>query len=215
MIEKDSFSKYIEKLLFALSNTVSKNDTLTNLLTGLLKKASAERDELRKFVEELGGRWDAGECSKLVGEGSLAEHIKHNLAYASAKARAAVEEKPKHGLTGDRLTEEKARQIAAHGCKYSGYILQADRGDRVLVEMSAVRVLNQNEMWELMHPMPITYEGPTEPLVATEKYTAVGTMFTTDTGNPFPVEYGDLHKRWTDRGMNGKTIYVKEENGNA
>jgi hypothetical protein len=146
----------------------------------------------------------------------LAEHIKDNLKYARTVAdRMQAEEKPKHGLTGDRLTEEKARQIAAHGCKYSGYILQADRGDRVLVEMSAVRVLNQNEMWELMHPMPITYEGPTEPLVATEKYTAVGTMFTTDTGNPFPIEYGDLHKRWTDRSMNGKTIYVKEENGNA
>lgn len=52
----------------------------------------------------------------------------------------------------DRLTALKAAQIRNTGdYKISGVILRNDRGDSCHVEFSAVRWLNRDQMWNLMH----------------------------------------------------------------
>lgn len=56
-------------------------------------------------------------------------------------------------MTGDKQTDEKVRQIIEqNGYKLSGVVLINGHGDRVIVEMGAVRWLGNEEMWRLMHP---------------------------------------------------------------
>lgn len=58
-----------------------------------------------------------------------------------------------HGLTNDKLTALKAAEICAmRGFKPTGVVLQNEKGDRCIVELSAVRWLKKDEMWGLMHP---------------------------------------------------------------
>lgn len=56
--------------------------------------------------------------------------------------------------TGDRLTDEKANRIIARGdYKPSGVVLcNKEDGSRCIIELSAVRWLDKDEMWSIMHP---------------------------------------------------------------
>lgn len=54
------------------------------------------------------------------------------------------------------LTASKTDSIIQRGCyrgdyRISGFVLCNEQGDRCLVEMSAVRWLDKDEMWWLMH----------------------------------------------------------------
>ncbi|MBN3757167.1 hypothetical protein G3N95_29790 [Paraburkholderia sp. Tr-20389] len=54
--------------------------------------------------------------------------------------------------TGDRLTDMKANDIVKRdGYKWTGVVLEKD-GARCIVELSAVRWLTNDEMWNVMHP---------------------------------------------------------------
>lgn len=53
----------------------------------------------------------------------------------------------------DMNTLRKAQALAAErGMRLSGFILTNDRGERALVELGAVRWLDSQDMWALMHP---------------------------------------------------------------
>ncbi|MDR8102495.1 hypothetical protein KPB04_12230 [Burkholderia cenocepacia] len=56
-------------------------------------------------------------------------------------------------LTGDRLTDEKARHIMRRdGYKLTGVVLATDDGARCIVEMGAMRWLSIDQWWALTHP---------------------------------------------------------------
>lgn len=55
--------------------------------------------------------------------------------------------------SANRLTHRKAAELAIqHDMCLSGFVLCDERGNRYIIEMSAVRVLTREEMWKLMHP---------------------------------------------------------------
>jgi hypothetical protein len=63
-------------------------------------------------------------------------------------------------MTG-RLTELKAANIAKRdGFRITGYVLTHEDGRKCIVDMSAVRWLDRDEFWRLMHPTPRRPEGP-------------------------------------------------------
>ncbi len=52
-----------------------------------------------------------------------------------------------------RMTVEKAADICTReGYEVTGFVLSNTQGPRCVVEMSAVRWLDLDEMWKLMHP---------------------------------------------------------------
>lgn len=56
-------------------------------------------------------------------------------------------------LTNDRLTAEKAAHICDRdGFRVSGVVLRAGDGRCCIVEQSAVRWLEADEMWNVMFP---------------------------------------------------------------
>lgn len=55
----------------------------------------------------------------------------------------------------DSNTLRKAQQLAAdRGMRLSGFILTDEHGRRALVELGAVRWVDNAGMWDLMHPAP-------------------------------------------------------------
>ncbi len=54
------------------------------------------------------------------------------------------------------LTSSKASHICERdGYNVTGFVLTNDKGDKCVVDMSAVRWLKQEEHWRVMHPQPI------------------------------------------------------------
>lgn len=66
-----------------------------------------------------------------------------------------IMEIPPEGLA-DRLTCKKAKQILAaeQGSEITGVVICCPDGRRAIVEMSAVRWLDGEGAWDLMHPKP-------------------------------------------------------------
>ncbi|AST86256.1 hypothetical protein CIG66_07170 [Ralstonia pseudosolanacearum] len=72
---------------------------------------------------------------------------------ADGKPTEQQAEPSKLGLTDDSLTEEKAAHIVERdGFAVTGYVLALLDGRRCIVEKSAVRWLNKDQMWAVMHP---------------------------------------------------------------
>ena len=103
------------------------------------------------------------EMTRIAKETGLTEWLKPALpgevlgpytrAILTRASAATVAEPSKLGLTDDRLTEEKAAHIIERdGFTVTGYVMAMPDGRRCIVEKSAVRWLNKNQMWEVMHP---------------------------------------------------------------
>ena len=67
-------------------------------------------------------------------------------------AHAGIGETPRLALTGDRITDDKATHLLKQGYVVTGYVLSTPNGGRGIVEHSAVRWLDKDEMWTLMNP---------------------------------------------------------------
>lgn len=75
--------------------------------------------------------------------------------------------------TDCRLTEYKTSSIMEDGYKLTGYVLCNDVGKRALVESSAVRWLDNEQMWELMHgpePAPQASDAPADAPAITQEH---------------------------------------------
>lgn len=63
----------------------------------------------------------------------------------------------------DRLTRMKADSLTQDGGKITGFIITFEKTrdyGRAVVELGAVRWMSKDEMWELMHPTPVTSVQP-------------------------------------------------------
>lgn len=52
------------------------------------------------------------------------------------------------------LTESKTKTIISKGYKITGYVLTHDDGRKAISDMQAVRWLEQDQFWKIMHPAP-------------------------------------------------------------
>lgn len=55
-------------------------------------------------------------------------------------------------LTNDRMTAEKAVMCASKGFAATGVVMRSYDGRCCIIEMGAVRWLEADEMWAVMHP---------------------------------------------------------------
>jgi hypothetical protein len=102
------------------------------------KDWAPERIWLQRGVGEEGSHtW----CEDSITEDSIGEPIEQ-AEYVRVDAHQ----------TGDHMTDEKVNSIRQNGYKVSGVVMINEHGDRCIVELGAVRWINQEAMWLLMHP---------------------------------------------------------------
>lgn len=132
-------------------------ERIARVLVPILTRASAapspglSEDEWLALAERhIRADWNSEQPDGYLNAVKALVQDAMSLTRASA---ATVGEASKLGLTGDRLTEEKAAHIMQRdGYEVTGYVLAQPDGRRCIVEKSAVRWLNKDQMWEVMHP---------------------------------------------------------------
>lgn len=185
---------------------------------------------VRRLVEEY-----AYEKSARVAEQADIQTARSEIDQLKSEIARLRNERAASERVTDKHTARKAAELAGSGYKYSGYILQNEKGERVFIEMGAVRWIDNKAMWQLMHPGPKPVErepntcpcgtsldlcskpseaplcGKPQPELAVPpvKFTEYGTSFNVN-GAPFPVEFGNLHDRYVARGFEGPKLYTMD-----
>ena len=110
--------------------------------------------------------------------------LKAALAEPDAVGRAAI------GATGDRLTDSKALGIIARdGYRHTGFVLSSDAADRekCIIDLSAVRWLDADSFWKIMHPTPtgaLSSEDGDDTLISAKKVYAAITSLANEEPDP-------------------------------
>ncbi|MCA7959463.1 hypothetical protein LGM14_18355 [Burkholderia multivorans] len=133
-------------------------DAIDTLLAAL-EAAQLERDKMMKALAECRDKAHVEGYGKSFLYEAIAcpDDVPAFIGQTVTELRAALEAREAdRRLTGDRLTDEKARHIMQRdGYKLTGVVLATDDGARCIVEMGAVRWLSHNESWSLMHPVDL------------------------------------------------------------